>query len=302
MNDITRKFDHRIKNPDPHIVALLAEIDGIRGEFKGGLRMTPQAITNLKRSTLITSAGASTRIEGAKLTDEKVEDVMRGLAVSKFADRDSQEVQGYLETLQNVFDSYQSLPLRELSLALRHRVDSALSRGSVTALALLAFSAVAREGIETTLFLFAGSTNSSGMQFVAGGLLGFAIAGAVGVACYYGAARLPLRQFFLVTGVIVVVLAAGMLANSLNALHEAALITDLGSRPWDSETTISMTSTMGKFLHTVLGYDSAPAVAQIFAYWAYMVIVLGGYLFLPTRTPVRARPIEAPITGVIAES
>ncbi len=113
MNDITRKFDHRIKNPDPHIVALLAEIDGIRGEFKGGLRMTPQAITNLKRSTLITSAGASTRIEGAKLTDEKVEDVMRGLAVSKFADRDSQEVQGYLETLQNVFDSFQTLPLRE---------------------------------------------------------------------------------------------------------------------------------------------------------------------------------------------
>ncbi len=113
MNDITRKFDHRIKNPDPHIVALLAEIDGIRGEFKGGLRMTPQAITNLKRSTLITSAGASTRIEGARLTDEKVEDVMRGLAVSKFADRDSQEVQGYLETLQNVFDSFQTLPLRE---------------------------------------------------------------------------------------------------------------------------------------------------------------------------------------------
>ena len=54
-----RKFfdsiDHRIKNPDPQIVALLAEIDGIRGEFKSGLRMTPQAITNLKKSTLITT-------------------------------------------------------------------------------------------------------------------------------------------------------------------------------------------------------------------------------------------------------
>lgn len=113
MDDIIRKFDHRIKNPDPHIVALLAEIDGIRGEFKSGLRMTPQAITNLRKSTLITSAGASTRIEGARLNDEEVEKVMRGLAVSKFADRDSQEVQGYLETLQNVFDSYQTLPLRE---------------------------------------------------------------------------------------------------------------------------------------------------------------------------------------------
>ena len=113
MNDITQKFDHRIKHPEPHIVALLAEIDGIRGEFKSGLRMTPQAITNLRKSTLITSAGASTRIEGAKLTNEEVEKIMRGLAISRFADRDSQEVQGYLETLQNVFDSYETLPLRE---------------------------------------------------------------------------------------------------------------------------------------------------------------------------------------------
>jgi len=120
MDDIFNKFDHRIKNPEPQIVALLAEIDGIRGEFKSGLRMTPQAITNLKKSTLITSAGASTRIEGAKLTDEEVEKVMRGLAVSKFADRDSQEVQGYLETLQNVFDSYQSLHLRESLITSLH--------------------------------------------------------------------------------------------------------------------------------------------------------------------------------------
>ena len=120
MDDIIRKFDHRIKNPDPHIVALLAEIDGIRGEFKSGLRMTPQAITNLRKSTLITSAGASNRIEGGKLNDEEVEKVMRGLAVSKFADRDSQEVQGYLETLQNVFDSFQTLPLRESVITSLH--------------------------------------------------------------------------------------------------------------------------------------------------------------------------------------
>jgi Uncharacterized conserved protein len=120
MNENTLKFDHRIKNPEPHIVGLLAEIDGIRGEFKSGLRMTPQAITNLKRSTLITSAGASTRIEGAKLTDKEVEKIMQGLAVSKFADRDSQEVQGYLETLQNVFDSYQKLPLRESTILSLH--------------------------------------------------------------------------------------------------------------------------------------------------------------------------------------
>lgn len=120
MNDNTLKFDNRIKNPEPHIVAFLAEIDGIRGEFKSGLRMTPQAITNLKKSILITSAGASTRIEGSKLNDEEVQKIMQSLAVSKFADRDSQEVQGYLETLQNIFDSYQTLPLRESTIQSLH--------------------------------------------------------------------------------------------------------------------------------------------------------------------------------------
>lgn len=121
MDKIKTKFDHLIKSPEPHIVALLAEIDGIKGEFKSGLRMTPQAIISLRRSVLITSAGASTRIEGARLTDEEVQKIMQGLSVSKFSDRDSQEVQGYLETLQNVFDSFQKLPLRESVIASLHK-------------------------------------------------------------------------------------------------------------------------------------------------------------------------------------
>lgn len=121
MDEIKTKFNKRIQTPEPHIVGLLAEIDGIRGEFKAGLRMTPQAVTSLKRSVLVTSAGASTRIEGAKLSDDEVEKIMQGLAVSKFADRDSQEVQGYLETLQNVFDSYQNLPLRESIITSLHK-------------------------------------------------------------------------------------------------------------------------------------------------------------------------------------
>jgi Fic family protein len=117
----SRKFDYRIKSPEPHIVALLAAIDEVKGQFRAGLRMSPQAITSLKKSVLITSAGASTRIEGARLTDEEVEKIMRGLSVSKFADRDSQEVQGYLETLQNVFDSYQTLALRESTIKSLHK-------------------------------------------------------------------------------------------------------------------------------------------------------------------------------------
>jgi len=185
-----------------------------------------------------------------------------------------------------------------ISRELRSQVDAALSGGSVLALSLLAFSSVAREGIETTLFLFAGSTQASGVQFVAGGVIGFVIAGAAGVVLYYGAAKLPLKQFFLATGLAVIVLAAGMMANSVNELHEAALLTNIGSRPWDTEAMISMTSTFGKFLHTVLGYDSAPAVGQIVAYWTYLVVVLGAYLAWPQRLPVRAPArSEAPSLG-----
>lgn len=102
-------------------MGLLAEIDGIRGEFKSGLRMTPQAITSLKRSVLVTSAGASTRIEGSKLNDKEVEEILQGLTNSKFAERDYQEVQGYLETLQNVFNSFDNLPLREGVISSLHK-------------------------------------------------------------------------------------------------------------------------------------------------------------------------------------
>jgi len=121
MNEISTKFDWRIKSPEPHIVAILAAIDEVKGQFRAGLRMTPHAITSLRKSVIITSAGASTRIEGARLDDRQVERIMQGLAVSKFADRDSQEVQGYLETLQNVFDNYQTLPLRESTILPLHK-------------------------------------------------------------------------------------------------------------------------------------------------------------------------------------
>lgn len=136
MKEITKKFDHRITHLEPQIVAILASIDEVKGQFRAGLRMTPQAITSLRKSVLVTSAGASTRIEGAKLNDKEVEKILQGLTVSRFEDRDSQEVQGYLETLQNIFSSHDSLPLREsviLSLhkqLLKYSTKDDLHRGS----------------------------------------------------------------------------------------------------------------------------------------------------------------------------
>lgn len=73
----------------------------------------PQVLGRLKRSVLITSTGASTRIEGAKLSDEDVEKLMRGIDIQKFTDRDKQEVKGYYELLDNVFNSWKNLQFNE---------------------------------------------------------------------------------------------------------------------------------------------------------------------------------------------
>lgn len=177
-----------------------------------------------------------------------------------------------------------------ISSDLRAKVDNALSGGSVMALSLLAFSSVGREGVETSLFLFAGSTRgSSSILFAVGGVAGFALAAALGVTIYYGAARLPIRHFFTASAVALMIIAAGLLTNALTALHEATIIPDLGVRPWDTETALPMTSSLGKYMHTLIGYDSAPAISQIVAYWSYLTIVVIAYLASPHFSTAKRR-------------
>lgn len=115
------KFNKRLKNLPESIWQLLNQIDEIKGRWIGGATLNPQALGRLKNSTLITSTGASTRIEGAKLSDEDIEKMMRGLAMQKFADRDKQEVQGYYELLNNVFESWKHIPFSESTIQHFHK-------------------------------------------------------------------------------------------------------------------------------------------------------------------------------------
>jgi high-affinity iron transporter len=180
---------------------------------------------------------------------------------------------------------------RGISSQLRAQVDQALSGGSMAAIVFLAASSVGREGLETVLFLFAGSTTgASGIQYIAGGVLGFAVAAIIGAGIYHGSSRLPLKQFFTLSGLAVIVLAAGLLATSVVKLYEAAVITNLGSRPWDTERFISITSGVGKFLNTLFGYDSAPSMLQIVLYWGYLLTVGTAFVFLPSRKPRAKAP------------
>ena len=116
-----KNFIQRLENLPSEIWVMITKIEELKGQWITGARLSPQVLGRLKRSVLVTSTGASTRIEGAKLSDEDIEKLMRGISVQKFADRDKQEVKGYYELLQNVFDSWKHIRFSENTIKHFHK-------------------------------------------------------------------------------------------------------------------------------------------------------------------------------------
>jgi Fic family protein len=116
----TRLFK-RIEQIPSDIWLKINKIDELKGQWISGTELSPQVLGRLKKSVLITSTGSSTRIEGAKLSDKDIENMIKGLSVQKFADRDVQEVQGYYELLENVFNSWNKLIFSENTIKNFHK-------------------------------------------------------------------------------------------------------------------------------------------------------------------------------------
>jgi Fic family protein len=114
------KLSKRLENSSPEILSKVAKIDEIKGRWTEGVNLSPQLLGRLRKSVLITSSGASTRIEGARLSDEEVEKLIQGLQINKFHDRDRQEVKGYYDLLENVFNSWKTISFNESSIKHLH--------------------------------------------------------------------------------------------------------------------------------------------------------------------------------------
>src|SRR3989338_5873437 len=113
------RFNKRLSfNPEVtrKIYGLVSQIDELKGQWKMGMNLSPQTLGKLKRSVIVTSSGSSTRIEGARLSDEDVEKLLKGLKIKKLITRDEQEVAGYAELLANIFDSYEKINFTENSV------------------------------------------------------------------------------------------------------------------------------------------------------------------------------------------
>ncbi len=103
------------------IYAALAEIDAVKTAFRLTGKLPPQTISRLTQSVIVTSTGASNRIEGNRLTDDEVEALYRNLRIRKFRTRDEQEVAGYLEMLELILGSYVDMKLSEALILQLHR-------------------------------------------------------------------------------------------------------------------------------------------------------------------------------------
>jgi high-affinity iron transporter len=176
---------------------------------------------------------------------------------------------------------------------LQAAVDQALDAGSARALGLLAFIAVIREGIETSLFLTgqAASADKGAGSVLLGALIGLAIALLLGVGFYQGSRRLNLAAFFRWTGIALVFIAAGLLSV---AMHE---FIEIGVIPFGTQTLFDLSailphrpdagSLLGQFLRALFGYSATPE-ATTFAVWlGYLVVVLTLYLRPIPRLPAR---------------
>jgi len=165
---------------------------------------------------------------------------------------------------------------------LQAAVDRALDDGSATALAVLAFIAVIREGIETSLFLVgqAASAADGAIWVLVGALAGLGVATLLGVGFYHGSRRLDLGSFFRWTGIALVFIAAGLVSKAVHEFIEIGLIT-LGTQTLFDLSAIlphDGTNVVGQFLRALFGYTATPEATTFVVWLTYVVVVLTLYL------------------------
>ena len=171
---------------------------------------------------------------------------------------------------------------RSIKVHVQERIDAVLRQSEVFGLGLLSFVIVLREGVETALFVFGAGALTSPFEAVLGVGLGLLIAGVIGVGIIRVSWRLNLRRFFQVTGVFLVIVAAGLFSNAVLELREA-----LGWQllPVYNLTAIfpaNETNTAGYLLRGIIGYSDAPTLVEAAAYVGYWIVVILAYLGIRT--------------------
>ncbi len=201
---------------------------------------------------------------------------------------------------------------RDLSGELRQRADAALDGRARFGLGALAFQAVGREGLETMVFTLAIAFASSSKDVLAGGAGGLAVALLIALAIYRFGRRIDIGAFFTAVGALLMIFAAGLVADAVENLQELGWIRVLTGVVWNSSHQLGQSSTFGDILHSFFGYADRPTVLQLICYFAYLVLAVAAFLWMgrnsrfggrrPARSPASSAPPASPASSASSAS
>ncbi|WP_448059253.1 iron uptake transporter permease EfeU [Cellulomonas hominis] len=180
---------------------------------------------------------------------------------------------------------------RHMRSDLEGRLDAAIATGG-NAVFWMALVAVGREGLETTLFLWAAaqSASSSAMPVV-GAVIGIGVAVVLGWLIYRGAVQVDLRRFFAWTGLFLVVVAAGVVSYGVYDLQEAGVLPGISNIAFDISHVIPPSSWYGSLLFGIFNFSPVTTWLKAIAWLVYIVPTMTAFLLIVWRRP---RPAPRP--------
>jgi high-affinity iron transporter len=185
---------------------------------------------------------------------------------------------------------------RELKRSLETGAGDAVEKGA-WAMVGMAFFAVIREGLETAVFLLAMFRASVNTRATAGGaVLGIGVAVALGWAIYRGGVKLNLSRFFRLTGFVLVLVAAGLMASAVEAANSAGWFMLLARPAIDLTWLVAPGSIRASLLTGTLGLQPAPSWAQLVA-WVIYAVPMSLYVLWPHRVTTRPQPVAGAVTS-----
>lgn len=189
---------------------------------------------------------------------------------------------------------------RGLKGVLENEAAAALAAGSTVGLLMMAGLAVLREGFETSVFLLAVFQDTSNPGAAGtGAVLGLFAAVGLGVALYRGGVKINLSRFFRFTGLVLVLVAAGLFATAVHTAHEAGWFNDLQTQAIDLSWLVKPGEVSGSLLTGMLGLQPHPTVGEALAYLIY-ALPMGLYVIWPGRWRLRRDPV--PVRSAAAEA
>ncbi len=169
---------------------------------------------------------------------------------------------------------------RFLKSELEDGVNKAAASTGKRAVFWLAFMAVVREGVELAIFItaafFAGGEDqvtTNIIQTLAGTILGLGTAVLLGYTIFATSLRLDLRRFFQVTGVLLILFAAGLVAHGVHEFNEVGWIPGVVEHIWDVNMILDENSIAGQLLKTLFGYNGNPSLTEMITYFVYIAVV-----------------------------